>query len=616
VELLAEATQAREDVSQPRQEAPRSELVLGPRKVVEISPLANVPLVQPQSKRRATDMNLRHTDFTSYGGSKPFASFEVEGGRSGAGLDSARDRRQVKSWSAGTQRREVLMPLRPVDASSWIPATTGDQDVDDEQNRTFGGITNARSIRPTLPTIDDVDQLVSFAESYKKELSQTSGRLKGLPKIVAFVNSRSGGQIGELILKTLNDNLGTEGSAKPMVGTVADLSKPDEPSATIESLAADLRIGADVRCMVCGGDGTVTWILTALEQCRSLKGKLHRLPVSIVPLGTGNDLARSLGWGPKLGQVSDVLKYLKWAVQAVPVAMDQWRLVLRPHEVLPENHKLRTCGSHPQLVSDKELAKELYSDMVQALDENTGGCQDVYLGYWQNYFSVGVDAKVARYVDVSRSQTNCGRCCFRNGCGKVCYAYQAAMHAACGTILTRTINMMKVTPPAAGHTPDHPLLEQLEELNVAERRVNGRRGRMRQLMFVNINSYGAGLKVLPEPSVAGRTPAPGDGVLEVLGLRNVLTGLGVYAGLTRPTYFCSTEAACFNLEGGECLQLDGEPWRLECGCDVLIELHRKVTMLRAPDEARWWKGNVKQSFWTPIELNKLAEVQEDTPADC
>ncbi|XP_074853680.1 diacylglycerol kinase zeta isoform X8 [Carettochelys insculpta] len=328
--------------------------------------------------------------------------------------------------------------------------------------------------------------------------------------LLVFVNPKSGGNQGAKIIRSFMWYLNPR--------QVFDLSQGG-PKEALEMY----RKVHNLRILACGGDGTVGWILSILDQLRLNPPP----PVAILPLGTGNDLARTLNWGG--GYTDEPLsKILSHVEEGNIVQLDRWNLHVEPNsEVNPEE-------------KDETATEKLPLDV------------------FNNYFSLGFDARVTLEFHESReANPEKFNSRFRN---KMFYAGTAFSDFLTGS----SKDLAKHVKVVCDGTDLTPKIQELKP---------------QCLVFLNIPRYCAGTMPWGNPGEHHdfEPQRHDDGCIEVIGFTMTSLAALQVGGHGERLHQC--REVMLTTAKAIPMQVDGEPCKLAASC-IHISLRNQANMVQ------------------------------------
>lgn len=319
-----------------------------------------------------------------------------------------------------------------------------------------------------------------IASSASPPLASSSHRsftIKPIPSsttkpLLVFINPKSGGNQGSKLIQKFQWLLNPR--------QVFDLSQV-APKVGLELY----RKVPNLRILACGGDGTIGWIFSALDDL-TIKPS-----VAVLPLGTGNDLARAFGWG---GSYTDepLSKILFNVRDGEIVQLDRWDLVVERNynisgnEIQPDRSSTSSGGGSSDPLED-----------VKFETTNINARETLPTNVINNYFSIGVDAHIAlEFHEAREAHPEKFNSRLRN---KMFYG-----QAGGKDLLQRKWKDLcnYITLECDGVD----LTQRLKDLKV------------HSLLFLNIPSYGGGTRPWSGNSPIYEVPRTDDGLIEVIGL--------------------------------------------------------------------------------------------------
>lgn len=392
--------------------------------------------------------------------------------------------------------------------------------------------------------------------------------------LLVFVNSRAGPQQGHLLITQLRRLL------NPI--QVWDLADGG-PEGVLESFLVFTRL----RILVCGGDGTVSWIVSVLEGMKKKIRPKKWPPIAILPLGTGNDLARIHGWGGGYNNES-LLTILEQISESYISLLDIWEVTIDSKH--SKKKEVKTFFNYLGVGADAQAALQVhylresrpdwfFSRVVNKLWYGVFGAEDLLLSS-----SVNVRKEIkllADGVEVSIPSDSQGIIILNID------SYAGGVPLWSHGTKGRSVSVRPLKPPRRS-----------QSMNTLSRHTS---------LMDRVDSLDDMQTLLSEEERIDRVTACDmesscqDGILEIVSIRGAFHLGQIKVGLSNAQRLCQCREAVITLKNNVPVQVDGEPWRQRpCTLTVRRKQAQAVMLHRSADD-----GGVE------TEMSKLLDWAEE-----
>ncbi|XP_055849657.1 diacylglycerol kinase theta isoform X1 [Episyrphus balteatus] len=319
------------------------------------------------------------------------------------------------------------------------------------------------------------------------------------------------------------------------------------------------------KILVCGGDGTIGWVLQCLDNVGQ-DSECSSPPCAIVPLGTGNDLARVLCWGSGYTGGEDPLNLLRDVIEAEEIRLDRWTVVFhsddKPDETAlkaPSNSTGKKKKAHQAHLSQQH-------HLLLASDISGGGAQSednsqIYV--MNNYFGIGLDADLCLDFHNAREE-NPNK--FNSRLHNKGYYVKMGLRKIVGRKTVKELHK-ELRLEVDGKVVELPPVE--------------------GIIILNILSWGSGANPWgPDKDDQFTTPNHYDGCLEIVGVTGVVHLGQIQSGIRTAMRIAQGGHIKIHIHSDMPVQVDGEPWIQQPGEVVVLKSALKATMLKKSKSKR------------------------------